>query len=81
MQQFLAAAAGGEMTWMPPPNASQDEPLILWLKPRSSLRWQPYTQFPSLMQPDADEDTLRSQGLATMHFLKARGWLMVAPPL
>ena len=81
MQQFLAATAGGDMTWMPPPNASQDEPLILWLKPRSSLRWQPYTQFPSLMQPDADEDTLRSQGLATMQFLKARGWLMVAPPL
>jgi hypothetical protein len=81
MQQFLAAAAGGEMTWMQPPNASQDEPLILWLKPRSSLRWQPYTQFPSLMQPDADEDSLRSQGLATMQFLRARGWLMVAPPL
>lgn len=80
MQQFLAAAAGGDMTWMPPPNASQDEPLILWLKPRSALRWQPYTQFPSLMQPDAD-DTLRSRGLATMQFLKARGWLMVTPPL
>lgn len=81
MQQFRAASGGGEMTWMPPPNASEDDPLLLWLKPRSSLRWQPYTQFPLLMQPEAEADTLRSQGVATMQFLKARGWIMVAPPL
>lgn len=79
MQQFLSASTGGEMTWMPPPAASQDDPLILWLKPRSSLRWQPYTQFPALMQPDT-RDATQSKGLATMHFLKARGWIMVAPP-
>ncbi|MBW4695587.1 MAG: hypothetical protein KME27_27885 [Lyngbya sp. HA4199-MV5] len=80
MQQFLSALNGGEMTWMQPPEASPDDPLILWLKPRSSLRWQPYTQFPALMQPDGDGDPTQSKGIATMHFLKARGWRMVAPP-
>ncbi|GEM_PF-3067611 len=80
MQQFLAAAGGGEMTWMPPLNASPDDPLILWLKPRSSLHWQPYTQFPALRQPETGADNLRSKGLTTMQFLKARGWIMVAPP-
>lgn len=80
MQQFLSASTGGEMTWMQPPGASTDDPLILWLKPRSALRWQPYTQFPALKQPDTTGDATRSKGLATMQFLKARGWIMVAPP-